>query len=201
MALEKDDLIVVQKSSGDQDIRKATLEQLNNFLTTGDSVQYKGAADFTDAALTPGTNGIAAPVNGDLWLNDAIGDGNWAWGANSTGEDTPDVSPGDRCIWNATENAWDLITGGGGGGGGGTITSIRQTDPITVNEDNPASPIIGLKAATQDEVGGVVGRIAKEADVAPNAGDTIPDLDEAFVTADLLSEGFVFADFSKYEEA
>jgi len=38
MALEANDLMVVQKASGGQEIRKATMQQLSDFLQTSDTV-------------------------------------------------------------------------------------------------------------------------------------------------------------------
>ena len=47
MALEANDLMVVQKASGANEIRKATMQQLSDYLQTSDTVAYKGTADFT----------------------------------------------------------------------------------------------------------------------------------------------------------
>ena len=51
MALEANDLMVVQKQSGAKEIRKATLQALSDYMQTSPGVVYKGVADFTNAGV------------------------------------------------------------------------------------------------------------------------------------------------------
>ena len=103
MALESTDLLVVQKQSGAKEIRKASLSQLSDYLQAEPGVVYKGLANFTDGAEEPATKNM-----GDLYINNAPGEGTWAWSANSDG--ITDVSPGDRALYNGS--ARDVIQSG-----------------------------------------------------------------------------------------
>ena len=96
MALEANDLMVVQKASGAQKYRKATMQQLSDFLQTSDTVTYKGSADFTDGGELPGTKNI-----GDLYINNALADWHRGLGSNNSSGLT-EVGPGDRAIWNGS---------------------------------------------------------------------------------------------------
>ncbi len=43
---------------------------------------------------------------------------------------------------------WDTLAEGGIGGGGGQVDTVVGTAPISVNEDDPSSPIVSISAAT-----------------------------------------------------
>ena len=60
--------MVVQKASGAQEIRKATMQQLSDFLQTSDTVSYKGTANFTQS----GEELPATKNTGDLYINSAL---------------------------------------------------------------------------------------------------------------------------------
>ena len=172
MALEPNDLMVVQKASGAQEIRKATMQQLSDFLQTSDTVAYKGTANFTQAGEEPTTKNT-----GDLYINSALADGTWAWSANSGG--ITDVSPGDRAIWNGTN--WDIIQSGAGDAG---VTEVQGTLPISVADGDTDTPVVSVREATTT-LDGVVARLATDGDVNATTGTGSTT---AVVTADLLKD-------------
>jgi len=168
MALHKDDLMVVQKHDGANEIRKATIEQLSDFLQTSDTVVYKGTANFTINGEEPGTKST-----GDLYINSALIDGTWAWSANS-GSITA-VKPGDRCIWNGTQ--WDLFTSGVDDSG---VTEVTGSLPIEIENGESASPNVTVKDAT-DSTTGVV-KLASAQDITDGSAGavvTAAQLDDA----------------------
>ena len=140
MALESNDLMVVQKNDGAQEIRKATLQQLSDFLQTSDTVVYKGALDFGDSGAEPATKNT-----GDLYINDGVG-ANWAWSANSDG--ITESTKGDRAIWNGTN--WDLITSGVTDNG---VTEVQGQLPIVVDDGDTALVTVKVNAATTAATG------------------------------------------------
>ena len=75
MALEANDLMVVQKAAGAQEIRKATMQQLSDFLQTSDTVAYKGTCKLYSIWRRAWTT----KNTGDLYINNALADGTWAW--------------------------------------------------------------------------------------------------------------------------
>lgn len=168
MALEPTDLLVVQKQSGAQEIRKASLQQLNDYLQTEPGVVYKGQANFTDGAEEP-----ASKNTGDLYINNAPAAGTWAWSANSGG--ITNVTPGDRALWNGAE--WDIIQSGADDIG---VSAVTASLPLAVTGTAAEPNIISNQATTTDP--GHVARLATDADVAKDGtGSTV-----AVVTADLL---------------
>ena len=168
MALEATDLLVVQKQSGAKEIRKASLTQLSDYLQADPGVVYKGTANFTDGAEEPVTKNT-----GDLYINDAPGDGTWAWSTNSDG--ITDVKAGDRALYNGT--SWDVIQSGVGEAG---VTKVNASLPLTVTGTD-AEPNIESRQATTALSGHVV-RLADDDDVKKDGtGSTT-----AVVTADLL---------------
>ena len=164
--------MVVQKAAGAQEIRKATMQQLSDFLQTSDTVAYKGTANFTQAGDEPTTKNT-----GDLYINNALADGTWAWSENS-GSIT-DVSPGDRAIWNGTN--WDVIQSGAGDVG---VTEVQGTLPIIVTDGDTDTPVVSVREATTT-LDGTVARLATAADVDAAAGTGSTT---AVVTADLLKD-------------
>ena len=73
MALAASDVFVVQKQAGGE-IRKVTAQSLSDYLASGDTVVYKGVGDFTDVSQNP-----VSPNSGDLWINNALNAGPFAW--------------------------------------------------------------------------------------------------------------------------
>ena len=159
MALHKDDLMVVQKHDGGNEIRKATIEQLSDFLQTSDTVVYKGTANFTQSGEEPLTKNT-----GDLYINSALIDGTWGWSANS-GSIT-DVRPGDRCIWNGTE--WDVFQSGSNDNG---VTEVTGSLPIVIENGASDTPNVTVNVAT-DTATGVV-KLATNAEAAAGVSTTV----------------------------
>jgi len=171
MALENTDLMVVQKQDGGKEIRKASLQQLSDYIAASDTVVYKGLANFTQAGDEPGTRNT-----GDLYINNALADGTWQWSANSGG--VTDVSPGDRCIWNGTN--WDIIQSGVGDAG---VETVSATLPLSVS--GTASEVVVESRQATTTLSGHVARLATEADVTATTGTGSAS---AVVTADLLKK-------------
>ncbi len=182
MAFEVTDLLVVQKQTGASEIRKATVQQLSDFLQTSNTVEYKGLADFTVAGEEP-----QFPAAGDLYINSAAADGSWAWSANSGGVVT--VSPSDRALYNGT--TWDIIGAASGGGG---VELLSGTLPIEVG-GTAALPVVSVKEATVT-TSGVVARYAVASDLRLDGTGS----NTAAVTADLMG-AFVPKDFASLPEA
>ena len=171
MALENTDLMVVQKQDGGKEIRKASLQQLSDYIAASDTVVYKGLANFTQAGEEPGTRNT-----GDLYINNALADGTWQWSANSGS--VTDVSPGDRCIWNGTN--WDIIQSGVGDAG---VETVGATLPLSVSGTDSEVVVESRQATTT--LSGHVARLATEADVTATTGSGSAT---AVVTADLLKK-------------
>ena len=170
MALEASDLMVVQKQSGAKEIRKASLQALSDYLQTTPGVVYKGVADFTDAGDNPGTRNT-----GDLYINNSIAEGAFAW--TPAPDVIPQVDAGDRALWNGT--GWDIIQSGTTDAG---VEEITATLPLTVSGED-ATPNIEIRNATTT-LSGVVTRLATVDDTKKDGtGST-----EAVVTADLLKQ-------------
>ena len=173
MALHNDDLMVVQKHDGGQEIRKATIQQLSEHLQAGNSVNYEGLRNFSQSGDQP-----TERFQGDLYINSGPDGGAWAWDAgNSSGLTT--VNAGDRAIWNQTDGTWDVIQSGSDDAG---VTEVTGSLPIEVEDGDTASPNVTIRTATTT-VSGAVNRLATTADV--NAADGTAD-PSAVVTADLL---------------
>ncbi len=164
MALAASDVFVVQKQAGGE-IRKITAQALSDYLSTADTIVYKGVGNFTDAGDNP-----ASPNAGDLWINSALVAGSFAW--TPAPSPIPVVQPGDRCIYNGS--GWEIITSGSGDVG---VEAIAVSVPITVNDDDPATPIIGIVDADTSNFGAV--QLATQADVNNASTNRV-------VTADLL---------------
>ena len=170
MALEATDLLVVQKQSGGKEVRKASLQQLNDYLQTEPGVVYKGQANFTDAGEEPASKNV-----GDLYINDAPAAGPWAWSTNSNG--ITDVTPGDRALWSGA--AWDIIQSGADDIG---VSNVTGSLPITIS-GTAGEPNVEIEQATTTAAGAIA-RLATAADVsADGTGET-----SAVVTADLLKQ-------------
>ena len=173
MALEANDLMVVQKASGANEIRKATMQQLSDYLQTSDTVAYKGTADFTNGAEEP-----AQKNTGDLYINNAVGEGTWSWSANS--ESITDVSPGDRCIWNGI--TWDVIQSGAGDVG---VTEVQGTVPIIIQDGDTATPVVTIRTASTIQDGACT--LASAQDVVDGSTGKVVTADQLKKTNDELA--------------
>ena len=165
--------MVVQKASGGQEIRKATMQQLSDFLQTSETVTYKGTADFTNGSELPAAKNI-----GDLYINSAVATGTWAWGQNSSG--LTEVDPGDRAIWNGTD--WDIIQSGAGDVG---VTEVQGTLPIIVSDGDTDTPVVSVRSASTTEDGVV--QLASAQDVVDGSVGVVVTADQLKKTNDDLS--------------
>ena len=160
--------MVVQKNDGAQEIRKATLQQLSDFLQTSDTVVYKGALDFGDSGAEPATKNT-----GDLYINDGVG-ANWAWSANSDG--ITESTKGDRAIWNGTN--WDLIVSGVTDNG---VTEVQGQLPIVVDDGDTALVTVKVNAATTSDLGVV--QLANTAAVTNGTAGLVVTADQRATTS------------------
>ena len=171
MALQPSDVFVVQKQEGNKEIRKLSMAQLQSYLSTQPGVTYKGAANMTDAADEP-----SSPNTGDLWLNDALNEGAWAWGGSYSGV----VQPTARAIWDGSD--WDVIPGSSGNVG---VESVAAADPITVDNADPTIPIVGVKDATTAQIGVVT--IATDQDVIDGSSNVVTTAAQLKTTNEAIS--------------
>ena len=132
------------------------------------ALKYKGATDVT--AQAP-----ADPENGDLYINEVAGLADSSW----TGIAGQSVLVNAFIIWDGTQNTWntaDLTVDAG-------VTSISGTDPITVDNSNPASPIIGVQDASTTQKGVVT--LATATDIENGTANKVVTSDQlaAYVAA------------------
>lgn len=186
MALLNTDLFVIQRPTDAGNHFKLTASKLREFVESGDTIEYKGARDFTQQAQDPSSDGTGV-VNGDVYVNSATVSGTGAWAANIQGVT---VEPQDRAIWNGVSGQWDLIKATGDTG----VVDIDGVEPIVIDDTVEAEPIISVNdaLATDDALGadrtsrkGVVSAIAAASDVVAADGVASPN-PEAVVPAALL---------------
>ena len=180
MALDPSDVFVLQRATDTQPHFKLSLGELSNYIEASDTVQFRGARDFTSGAEDPNADGTGRQ-NGDMYINDGGGTDV----ANGWADMTGTVSTGDRCIWDGNLNKWELIQSTVDSGG--IVVELRKTDPITVdNLDDPTRPIVGIRAASKGldpaANSGSVARLATDAEVATDGTGGA----DAVVTADQL---------------
>ena len=110
MALQSNDLLLVQDSSNNS-LHKTTIAAISQYVQTDDlGVIYRGKADFT--AVTTGQLNPETPETGDFYVNDTAGTADASWAGLPT-----TVTVGDFAIYNGTTSSWDHITGEAVGGG------------------------------------------------------------------------------------
>lgn len=132
------------------------------------ALKYKGATDVTGTAP-------ASPENGDLYINEVAGLADASW----TGIAGESVLVNAFVIWDAAQNTWntaDLAVDAG-------VTSISGSDPITVDNTNPAAPIIGVEDATTSQKGVVT--LATATDIENGTANKVVTSDQlaAYVAA------------------
>lgn len=132
------------------------------------ALKYKGATDVTGTAP-------ASPENGDLYINEVAGLADSSW----TGIAGESVLENAFVIWDGTSNTWntaDLAVDAG-------VTSISGSDPITVDNTNPAAPIIGVEDATTTQKGVVT--LATATDIENGTANKVVTSDQlaAYVAA------------------
>ena len=132
------------------------------------ALKYKGATDVTGTAP-------ASLENGDLYINEVAGLADSSW----TGIAGESVLENAFVIWDGTSNTWntaDLAVDAG-------VTSISGSDPITVDNTNPAAPIIGVEDATTTQKGVVT--LATATDIENGTANKVVTSDQlaAYVAA------------------
>ena len=182
MALEGSDLLVVQKQSGNQDMCKLSVTDLQSFLDTGPAITFKGTANGTVSGDEPATSDRVA---GNLYINSATSAGTFAW-TGGTAPFTGTIQPNAQIIWVDT-TGWGVTNNGASDVG---VESIQGTTPITVNSDTASSPIIGVNAATTNvdsaNTSGVV-TVATDADVSTGTVGVVVTAAQLKVTNDAIS--------------
>ena len=142
MAIQNTDLILVGRAGASY---STPASELQTFIQGGDSVTYRGTANFT--ATPVGQIDPAVPAVGDLYINTNAGtvEGNWAGAAGS------DSLVGDRIIWDGS--AWELISSGAQDVGVVSVEAANgATDPITV-AGTDAEVTLTVKDATVAQAG------------------------------------------------
>ena len=98
MALDASDVFVLQRATDDQPhFTKLSLGELSNYIEASDTVQFRGARDFTNGAEDPNVDGTGRS-NGDMYINNGAGTDV----ANGWADMDGTVSTGDRAIWDGT---------------------------------------------------------------------------------------------------
>jgi hypothetical protein len=155
MALEGSDVLVVQKQSGAQEVRKLSITQLQAFLDSGPVITFKGTANMTVSGDEPA---VGDRVAGNLYVNSASTAGTFAW-TGGTSPFTGTVQPNAQAIWVDTLG-WQVTNNTSGDLG---VESIQGTLPITIDSAVAASPIVAVNDATTTTSGVVT--IATDQDV------------------------------------
>ena len=181
MALEGTDLLVVQKQTGDNGMRKLSITDLSTFLDTGQVVTFKGTANGTVSADEPEA---ADRVAGNLYINDADAAGTFAWSAG-TNPFTGTIYPNANIIWQDTVG-WQVTNNQGSVDVG--VTSVTGSLPITVNSDNAAAPNVSVNAAATDGSTSGVVTIATNADVASGVAGKVVTAAQLKDTNDAISQ-------------
>ena len=125
------------------------------------ALEFKGSIDVTTTA--------PAAEQGDLYINETAGQAD----ASFTGIAGDQVLENALVIYDGTEwNTADLKVDSG-------VVSLTGSDPITVDNNDPKRPIVGVKTATTDQLGVV--ELADATDIASGAADKV-------ITANQLQE-------------
>ena len=162
MALQNSDLFYVQRPAGnDAGNYKMNAGELLDFIATSPVVNYRGTVDCTvpvGSQLDPNP-----PVVGDVYINTGTGTVDSS-GSDSTdawvGIQGDDINEGQRVIFDGT--TWEIVGQAAGGG----VEEVQGTAPITVDDSDPARPIVGIDEATKAAFGST--RLAQD---PPNNGE------------------------------
>ena len=180
MALEGTDLLVVQKQSGDNGMRKLSVTDLQAFLDTGPVITFKGTANGTVAQDEPG---VEDQVAGNLYINDAVSSGNFAW-SSGTDPFSGTIYPNASIIWQ-TGIGWQVTNNQPAVDVG--VTEVQGSLPITVNSDTASAPIVSVNAAPTDGSASGVVTIATDADVASGVAGKVVTSAQLKTTNDAIS--------------
>ena len=177
MALEGSDLLVVQKQSGDNGMRKLSITDLQAFLDTGPVINFKGTANGTVSQDEPP---VEDRVAGNLYINSATSAGTFAW-TGGTSPYSGTIQPNAQIIWVNT-TGWAVTNNGGDDVG---VETVEGSLPITVNSDDASAPIVSVNDATTDSAGVV--EIATDADVAAGTAGKVVTSAQLKTTNDAIS--------------
>ena len=136
MTLNNTDVFVVQRQTGGKAHYKTSISDLVTHVSSQPVLVYRGLIDLT--AAPAGQLNPSPPLVGDVYLNSQDGvlaDGYTGLTAGIA------VTVDDRLVFNGS--AWEHIPQSSGSANG--VVSISGVDPISVNNDNPANPIISLE--------------------------------------------------------
>jgi hypothetical protein len=157
-ALNENDLILVQQGTANDTLRKATLRQLEDWISSEiqseGSINLRGTVDLTQpyggGSTPPNQLFISPPLNGDLYINEGTGPIDYTGLNPWVIKGSPvECENGQRVIWSESDNAWLLV---GADAGGGTLTDVTATNGIEVidNGDPAVVALQGVDATTTD---------------------------------------------------
>ena len=182
MALESTNLFILQNASTKAH-HKVTLEDIAQYIESGDAVNFKGKCDLTQAP--GGQADVTLPANnGDMYINTGTGLSEAGWTGISAGTT---VNPGDRVLWDSTPGNWILISDAADPGG--QVDAITAAVPLDVDISNvgsPTAPYLTIAEATDPgELGAVT--IASNSDVASGTPGVVVTADQLKTTNDAIS--------------
>ncbi len=169
MALEGTDLLVVQKQSGDNGMRKLTVSDLSTFISNEQPISFQGTANATVAGDEPAST---KHVDGYLFINNATTAGDFAWTAG-TAPFSGTIYPNASVIWQ-TPTGWAVTNNTPATDVG--VTAVTGSLPIEVDSSSASSPNVSVKDATTLTAGtntsGVV-TVATDDDVTNGASGKV----------------------------
>ena len=157
MALQTTDLFYVAR--GGNGFKMPASELIDFIAGQGGSLNYRGTVDCTAAAPFAAPNDSMDPnpaLPGDIYINTGTGTVVAGW----TGIVGEAIEDGQRVVFDGT--SWAIVGAESGGG----LESVSGTLPITVDDSDPANPVVGINEATDALFGST--RLAVD---PPNAGD------------------------------
>lgn len=124
---------------------------VNGNVTANASIGHAEVDGLGDLALLNSVNLDSAEVTGVLQVaNGGTGKSSVTAGSLLLGAGTGDMtelagtSTGQVVKWNNSTQTWYAGTESGGGGGGGAVDSVTGTSPITVDNADPANPVVEI---------------------------------------------------------
>lgn len=157
MALQTTDLFFV--SRGGTGFKMPASELIDFIAAQGGSLNYRGTVDCVAAGpfLAPNDSMDPNPaLPGDIYINTGTGTVAAGW----TGIVGDAIEDGQRVVFDGT--SWAIVGSESGGG----LESVSGALPITVDNTDPANPVVGVSVATNAAFG--VTRLAQD---PPNAGN------------------------------
>lgn len=140
-ALSGSDLFLVQQGGN---LAKATLEQIETFISqeiaAGDTINFLGNVDLTQAYNSGGQLAINPPRNGDIYINTGTGTiaGDWVIEGSPT-----ECDAGSRVLWDSGDSNWVIVAGDSGAG----VESITVSNGLEQGGTAEDVTIAGIDAA------------------------------------------------------